>query len=91
MTNRDPNSLKGARGATDRSVIVKNSRESLVISRNNYKGVDLVDIRTFFTNEEGNLSPTKKGVSIRLEKLDELIASLSALAQDAHITAGENK
>jgi len=49
----------------------------------------LVDIRTFFTNEEGNLSPTKKGVSIRLEKLDELIASLSAVAQDSFITAGE--
>ena len=86
MTNIDPNSLKGAREATDRSVIVKNSRESLVISRNNY----LVDIRTFFTNEEGKLSPTKKGVSIRLEKLDELIASLSAVSQDAHITAGED-
>jgi len=74
---------------SDRIVMKKNSRESLVISRNDYKGIDLVDIRTFFTNEEGNLSPTKKGVSIRLEKLDELIASLSAVAQDAQLTAGE--
>ena len=74
---------------TDRIVMKKNSRESLVISRNDYKGIELVDIRTFFTNENGDLSPTKKGVSIRLELLDELIASLSAVAQDAQLTAGE--
>ena len=74
---------------TDRIVMKKNSRESLVISRNDYKGIELVDIRTFFTNEAGDLSPTKKGVSIRLELLDELIASLSAVAQDAQLTAGE--
>jgi hypothetical protein len=81
--------LNKEQGLSDRIVMKKNSRESLVISRNDYKGIDLVDIRTFFTNEEGNLSPTKKGVSIRLEKLDELIASLSAVAQDAQLTAGE--
>lgn len=74
---------------SDRIVMKKNSRESLVISRNEYKGVDLIDIRTFFKNEEGDLSPTKKGVSIRLELLDELIASLSAVAQDAQLTTGE--
>ena len=75
---------------TDRIVMKKNSRESLVISRSTYKGSELVDIRTFFKNEDGDLSPTKKGVNIRLELLDELIAWLSALAQDAHITAGED-
>ena len=75
---------------TDRIVMKKTSRESLVISRSTYKGSELVDIRTFFKNEDGDLSPTKKGVNIRLELLDELIASLSAVAQDAHITAGED-
>jgi len=75
---------------SDRIVMKKNSRESLVISRSDYKGIDLVDIRTFFTNEKGDLSHTKKGVSIRLELLDELIASLSAVAQDSIITAGED-
>jgi hypothetical protein len=82
--------LSKEQGLSDRIVMKKNSRESLVISRSDYKGIDLVDIRTFFTNEKGDLSPTKKGVSIRLELLDELIASLSAVAQDFAITAGEN-
>jgi len=75
---------------SDRIVMKKNNRESLVISRNTYKEIELVDIRTFFKKEDGELSPTKKGVSIRLELLDELIASLSAVNQDAALTAGED-
>jgi hypothetical protein len=67
---------------TERIVIKKNSRESIVISQTEFKGNDLVDMRIFFTNKDGELSPTKKGLSIRLEKLDELVATLSALSQD---------
>ena len=67
---------------SERVVIKKNSRESIVISQTEFKGNDLVDIRTFFTNGEGELSPTKKGITVRLEKLDELVATLSALSQD---------
>jgi hypothetical protein len=67
---------------SERVVIKKNSRESIVISQTEFKGNDLVDMRIFFTNKDGDLSPTKKGLSIRLEKLDELVATLSALSQD---------
>jgi len=67
---------------SERIVIKKNSRESIVISQTEFKGNDLVDMRIFFTNKDGDLSPTKKGLSIRLEKLDELVATLSALSQD---------
>ena len=79
--NRDPNSLKGASGATDRSVFVKNSRESIVVSKNEYMGNELIDIRTFFTNPAGELSPTKKGVTIRAEKFNDFLNTLSAFAQ----------
>ena len=67
---------------SERVVIKKNSRESIVISQTEFKGNDLVDIRTFFTNGVGELSPTKKGITVRLEKLDELVAALSALSQN---------
>lgn len=66
---------------TERVVVKKNSRESIVISQTEFKGNDLVDIRIFFTNKDGELSPTKKGITIRLEKLDELVATLSAFSQ----------
>jgi len=67
---------------SERVVIKKNSRESIVISQTEFKGNDLVDVRTFFTNAEGELSPTKKGITVRLEKLDELVATLSAFSQN---------
>ena len=67
---------------TERVVIKKNSRESIVISQTEFKGNDLVDMRIFLTNKDGELSPTKKGVSIRLDKLDELVATFSAFSQN---------
>jgi len=70
---------------SERIVIKKNSRESIVISQTEFKGNALVDMRIFFTNKDGDLSPTKKGLSIRLEKLDELVATLSALSQDINL------
>ena len=66
---------------TERVVVKKNSRESIVISQTEFKGNDLVDIRIFFTNKDGELSPTKKGITVRLENLDELVATLSAFSQ----------
>ncbi len=64
-----------------RSIFVKNSRESIVVSKNEYMGNELIDIRTFFTNAEGELSPTKKGVTIRAEKFNDFLNTLSSFAQ----------
>ena len=67
---------------TERVVVKKNNRESIVISQTEFKGNDLVDIRIFFTNKDGELSPTKKGITVRLENLDELVTTLSAFSQN---------
>ena len=60
------------------STFAKNARESIVISESEYKGYDLIDIRTFYVDPAGELAPTRKGVTIRAEKLSEFVASLSA-------------
>ena len=70
---------------TERVVVKKNSRESIVISQTEFKGNDLVDIRIFFTNKDGELSPTKKGITVRLENLDELVTTLSAFSQNISV------
>lgn len=65
--------------------IVKNSRETLKISLSQFHGHALADVRTYapVTGVE-LLCPTKRGVSIRIEMLDELIAALTeAKAQAA--------
>ena len=64
-----------------RTVIEKNSRESIVVSETTHMGYDLVDVRIFYKDEEGELKPTRKGVSIQRELLDGLIKALSALAK----------
>ena len=66
------------------TVLEKNSRESLVINQSEFKGVKLVDVRVFYKDENADLKPTKKGVSVRLEQLDALIKALSEVSATAH-------
>jgi len=65
------------------TVLEKNSRESLVINQSEFKGVKLVDVRVFYKDENGDLKPTKKGVSVRLNQLDALIKALSEVSAAA--------
>ena len=66
-----------------RTVIEKNSRESIVVSETEYKGSTYVDVRIFYKDTNGSLKPTRKGVSIRPEKVSELLAALSAFVDDS--------
>ena len=68
----------------DRTVIEKNSRESIVVSETEYKGNKYVDVRVFYKDgPEETLKPTRKGVSIRPEQVAELIAALTARVDDS--------
>jgi len=66
-----------------RTVIEKNSRESIVVSETEYKGSTYVDVRIFYKDINGSLKPTRKGVSIRPDKVSELLAALSAFVDDS--------
>ena len=64
-----------------KSTFVKNGRESIIMAESEYKGFDLIDIRTFYVDGAGELAPTRKGITIRAEKLQDFIATLSCFAQ----------
>ena len=67
-----------------RTVIEKNSRESIVVSETEYKGNKYVDVRVFYKDgPEETLKPTRKGVSIRPEQVAELVAALTARIDDS--------
>ena len=66
-----------------RAVIEKNSRESIVVSETEYKGSKYVDVRVFYKDADGSLKPTRKGVSLRPEKVAELRDALSAFVDDS--------
>ena len=67
----------------ERTVIEKNSRESIVVSETEYKGNKYVDVRVFYKDTDSTLKPTRKGVSIRPEKVAELRDALAAFVDDS--------
>ena len=59
------------------ATFAKNSRDQVRVSICEYQGFDLVDLRVWTTPDNGgDPVPTKKGVSIRVTMLPELIAAL---------------
>jgi Transcriptional Coactivator p15 (PC4) len=66
-------------------LIAKNSRECVRIALDEFRGLDLIDIRVLakLDDPSGGLVPTKKGVSLKVERLPELIAGLQAAAVEA--------
>ena len=69
-----------------RTVIEKNSRESIVVSETTHMGYDLVDVRVYYKDEAGELKPTRKGVSLHREQLDDVIKALSAIERTKTVT-----
>ena len=69
----------------ERAVFRKNSREFLVIAESEYQGREYIDIRSHYVNDKGELSPTRKGITLPPGKLNEFAASLSAFAQELEI------
>ena len=69
-----------------RTVIEKNSRESIVVSESTHMGYDLVDVRVYYKDEAGELKPTRKGVSLHREQLDDVIKALSAIERAKTVT-----
>ena len=63
-------------------VIKKNSRESIVVSKNVFNNIPLVDIRIHYKDENGDSKPTRKGISVREDSLDDFVSTLSSFAQD---------
>ena len=60
--------------------INKNALELVVIRLSEFKGCDLIDIRIWMKpedpREEAELKPTKKGVSLGIDAIPELIQAL---------------
>jgi Transcriptional Coactivator p15 (PC4) len=52
--------------------IAKNPTEEVRVSLTSYRGYDLVDIRVFFQDEQGEWRPTKRGVSLSVDSFAEL-------------------
>ena len=57
----------------------KNSRESVRASLTTFQGHPLADIRIYVEGSEGEEIPTKKGISVKVEQLPQLLEAVQAL------------
>lgn len=63
--------------------IERNATEELQIAINEYKGKQYVDLRIFYTNDEGDSwNPTKKGVTVAPDKIDDVIEALTKAKEE---------
>ena len=71
---------------TEIATIEKNRSEELRIALKEFKGRDYLDIRTFiepYADEGQGRVPTKKGATLAVAKLPELIAALQKAEEEA--------
>ncbi len=75
----------------DRTVIhefKRNAEETMRVSLSVFKGKTYIDFRLFYTDANGELAPTKKGVTITPELWDEFrtgVAAAEQLLQDKNL------
>jgi len=67
---------------SDKVVFKKNNSDYIVCSEKNYQGREYIDIRSFYTDSNGALKPTKKGITFNPAKLREFIGCLQRLEQN---------
>ena len=60
----------------------KNNREKVMISIKEFKKNYYLDIRVYFENKEGEYSPSKKGITISLELLDDLKEAIEKVEKE---------
>jgi len=68
----------------------KNSFSVIRARRTFYEGNDLLDLRVWSEDLNGNTTPTRQGVSLQFERLPELLETLQDL-QAASDGAAENE
>ena len=56
--------------------VTKNSQEVIRVSLQDYQGTDVIDVRTYWQNADGNWIPTKKGISLTHYVIEDVIKLL---------------
>ena len=59
--------------------IMKNYDEIIRISMEQYRGHEFVNIRQYYKDNAGEFKPTKKGITLHPELIDEVIEGLQLL------------
>lgn len=56
--------------------IEKNQKERIRVSIEEFRGTRFIDCRVYFEGEDGEWRPTKKGIALNCDSIDEVIEAL---------------
>ena len=56
--------------------IQKNVKERIRVSIEEYRGTRFIDCRVYFEDEDGEWKPTKKGIALNGDCIDEVIEAM---------------
>jgi len=59
----------------------KNTLDVIRIQKTKYKGHDLVDVRVYVEDKNGEKIPTRKGITFKVDLLDEVISALEEIKE----------
>ena len=59
----------------------KSVNEKILFSLSEFKGKSYADIRVYYEDDDGELKPTKKGITIALDRFSEFKKHLQALEE----------
>lgn len=57
---------------------IAKGKDKIIIALKEFKGKEYIDIRTHFENDDGDWIPTKKGITLSPDSLDEMIDVLKS-------------
>lgn len=60
---------------------ITKGKDKIIVAVREFKGKEYVDIRTHFENNDGDWIPTKKGITLSLDSLDDMIGLLQSAKQ----------
>lgn len=52
---------------------IAKGKDKIIVALKEFKGKEYIDIRTHFQNDDGDWIPTKKGITLSPDNLDEMI------------------
>ena len=66
--------------------VEKNANEVIRIALTEYRGHELLDVRVYYRDDEGDYKPCRKGVSLRVDMIDDLHAAIEKAAEMVRTT-----
>ena len=58
--------------------VQKNTQEKIRVEKRKYKGREFVDVRTYYLDDSGEWKPSPKGITFKVELIDEIISALES-------------